>query len=163
MVGDITKLSVDAIINAANSRLAPGGGVCGAIHRAAGAELAEECSRLGGCPTGEARITGGHGLAATHVIHTVGPVYEFELGFDRQRSLPKRRVFGLIPDSAAAKAGLRQGDELLGWSIPADASRKVELQIRRKDRNRAIRYYPRGERSYILQFEAPKLRRSNRP
>ena len=76
MVGDITKLSVDAIVNAANSRLAPGGGVCGAIHRAAGAELAEECSRLGGCPTGEARITGGHGLAAAHVIHTVGPVYE---------------------------------------------------------------------------------------
>jgi O-acetyl-ADP-ribose deacetylase (regulator of RNase III) len=76
MVGDITSLSVDAIVNAANSRLAPGGGVCGAIHRAAGAELAEECSRLGGCPTGEARITGGYGLAARHVIHTVGPVYE---------------------------------------------------------------------------------------
>jgi len=76
MVGDITALSVDAIVNAANSRLAPGGGVCGAIHRAAGAELAEECSRLGGCPTGEARITGGYGLIAAHVIHTVGPVYE---------------------------------------------------------------------------------------
>jgi O-acetyl-ADP-ribose deacetylase (regulator of RNase III) len=76
MVGDITTLSVDAIVNAANSRLAPGGGVCGAIHRAAGAALAEECSRLGGCPTGEARITGGYGLAAAHVIHTVGPVYE---------------------------------------------------------------------------------------
>jgi O-acetyl-ADP-ribose deacetylase (regulator of RNase III) len=76
MVGDITTLSVDAIVNAANSRLDPGGGVCGAIHRAAGAELAGECSRLGGCPTGEARITGGYGLAAAHVIHTVGPVYE---------------------------------------------------------------------------------------
>jgi hypothetical protein len=76
MVGDITTLSVDAIVNAANTRLAPGGGVCGAIHRAAGAELAEECSRLGGCPTGEARITGGYGLAAAHVIHTVGPVYQ---------------------------------------------------------------------------------------
>jgi O-acetyl-ADP-ribose deacetylase (regulator of RNase III) len=76
IVGDITKLSVDAIVNAANAQLAPGGGVCGAIHRSAGPELAEECRRLGGCETGDARITGGHGLAAAHVLHTVGPVYE---------------------------------------------------------------------------------------
>jgi O-acetyl-ADP-ribose deacetylase (regulator of RNase III) len=73
--GDIVELAVDAIVNAANSDLAPGGGVCGAIHRAAGPELAAECAGVGGCPTGEARITGGYRLAARHVIHAVGPVY----------------------------------------------------------------------------------------
>ena len=74
--GDITKLDVDAIVNAANERLAPGGGVCGAIHRAAGPRLAEACALIGGCPTGGARITNGFDLTARHVIHAVGPVWQ---------------------------------------------------------------------------------------
>ena len=73
--GNIVEQETEAIVNAANKRLSPGGGVSGAIHKAAGPGLWEECKKLGGCETGEAKITSGHNLKARYVIHTVGPVY----------------------------------------------------------------------------------------
>ena len=100
---DITQLDVDAIVNAANERLAPGGGVCGAIHRAAGPELARACAALGGCPTGEARITPGFDLMARYVIHAVGPVWHGgDRGEDRLLAGCYRHALALARDNGLA-------------------------------------------------------------
>ena len=94
--GDITALEVDAIVNAANDRLLAGGGVCGAIHQAAGPELETYCRQLGGCATGEARITPGFRLKARHVIHAVGPIWQGGgAGEDALLAQCYRRALGL--------------------------------------------------------------------
>lgn len=102
-MGDITRLETDAVVNAANSTLLGGGGVDGMIHWAAGSGLLEECRAIGWCPTGEARITGGHDLPAAHVIHTVGPVYAVD-GENAPRLLESCYLNSL---ALAAEHGLR--------------------------------------------------------
>lgn len=99
MQADITRLTVDAIVNAANQTLLGGGGVDGAIHRAAGPQLRAHCARLGGCPTGDARITPGFALPARHIIHTVGPVWQGgRSGEDALLAACYRSVFALVRD-----------------------------------------------------------------
>jgi O-acetyl-ADP-ribose deacetylase (regulator of RNase III) len=129
--GDITKQEVDAIVNAANEALRGGGGVDGAIHRAAGPELLEECKKIGGCPTGEARITKGYRLPARYVIHTVGPVWHGgERGEPEKLSACYRNALRLAVENGArtvAFPGISTG--VYGYPLE-DATRVAIATVR---------------------------------
>jgi O-acetyl-ADP-ribose deacetylase (regulator of RNase III) len=127
VVADITTLRVDAIVNAANSSLLGGGGVDGAIHRAAGPELLAECRGLNGCSTGDAKITGGYGLPARHVIHAVGPVWRGGAqGEDDALASCYRRAISLCQTSALASVAFPAISTGV-YRFPADRAARIAV------------------------------------
>ena len=147
IVADITTLDVDAVVNAANESLRGGGGVDGAIHRAAGPELLARCIGLGGCPTGEARITPGYRLPARWVIHTVGPVWRG--GGQGEKALLESCYCNSF--ELAADAGLRSiafpSISTGVYGYPKDQAATVALEVMR-------RYVPRFDRVIACCFSS---------
>ena len=148
---DITKLEVDAIVNAANTSLLGGGGVDGAIHRAAGPGLLEECRKIGGCPTGEARITRGYNLPARYVIHTVGPVWHGGSSSEPEKLAQcYRNCFRLVHEydlKSVAFPAISTGV----YRFPADQAASIAV----REACAALRRYPEIHTVYFVCFNRP--------
>lgn len=126
--GDITTLAVDAIVNAANPSLLGGGGVDGAIHRAAGPDLTAHCARLGGCPTGEARLTPGFRLPAAHVIHTVGPIWRGGRTGEAELLAACYRACFALADTHALRSLAFPAISCGVYGYPAEAAARVAVR-----------------------------------
>lgn len=126
--GDITKQKVDAIVNAANSRLAGGGGVDGAIHRAGGPSILEECQKIGGCPPGEARATGAGNLAARWVIHAVGPIYRDGVHGEDALLASAYRQSLLLADSLGARSIAFPAISTGAYAFPLEEAAQIAIE-----------------------------------
>jgi len=140
--GDITRLKVDAIVNAANASLLGGGGVDGAIHRAAGPDLLVECRKLGGCPPGEARLTRGYRLPARHVIHTVGPIWKGGAAGEQQ----------ILESCYRSCVGIAHSKEFRDIAFPA-----IATGIYGFPREEAARVAIAAVSSYLAHHQLPEL------
>ncbi len=152
--GDITTIEVDAIVNAANSRLAGGGGVDGAIHRAAGPGLMEECSRHGFCETGSAKITGAYDLPARYVIHAVGPIWRGGRSGERESlaSCYRRSLELAVENGAQTIAFPAISCGVYGYPLPAAAEIAVNEVINFLDSNQSL------EQVVLVCFDAEVFR-----
>lgn len=136
--GDITALEVDAIVNAANERLAPGGGVCGAIHAAAGPQLAQACAALEGCATGDAVATDGFDLSARWVIHAVGPVWHGGASGERELLAGAYRRSVEVADDLGARSIAFPAISTGIYGMPLDVGCEVAVSTLRKLRPRNV-------------------------